>query len=340
MSKHWDPSWRKETVVVKADEGKAILRARNALRLGEVPEAFRDPKPCFKDGLSRMAILGPDFGAVIRAPRRNQAAPFQRRLGRFTWYFICTRPRIRAVAGECGIVGDYAHMAFDVSKDDGVIERLSFKEPQEDPGVQGISVVEDGQSLQVHSSAGVWEQDSALVAQQMHSRRGWSASDFDLEIRYIGRARGTQSEVSALDRLGSHDKYQLVLEELQQGAKRNRDPWIVLSSGTTMETMTFTSTEPSAKYQEELEQADARARRILSTSVRIDLVEAMLINYFKPTLNTHHVANLDLKGSLIEACREAGLTGVAVAISSNNLGVAYYTAHRPPSPHGQLKVCL
>ena len=340
MSKHWNPSWHREPIVLKEDPEKAVRRGAAARARGEVPPAYLEPDPCPKAGISRMGVLGPDYASIVHAFRREEAGPLQEQLGRFTWYFICTRPRIRAVAGECGVVGGFARLVFEVSCDDGTLKRWSITERKKDLGVHGLSVADDGNTLVVHSASGVDEQDAALVAQQMRANRGWTPSELDLEVRYIGRARGTKQETSALDRLESHDKYQSVLEELHQSPHRNRDPWIVLHGGTTMSTMMATGPEIAEPTKAELEAADAETRRALSTSVRVDLVEAMLINYFKPALNQHHTKVIDDRGALLRKCRKAGLTGVTLVVYSETLGVAFYTESQPPSLHGALTICL
>jgi hypothetical protein len=48
---------------------------------------------------------------------------------------------------------------------------------------------------------------------------------------------------------------------------------------------------------------------------RIDITEALLIDYFKPALNEQHVGDLNLKSKTFKHCYEAGANRLAAAVS-------------------------
>lgn len=160
---------------------------------------------------------------------------------------------------------------------------------------------------------------------------------FDLEVRYIGRARGRIAETCALDRLEAHSAYQSVLEEVLT-SQRNRDVWLVLGSGTTLWASTAGKAEPDYDKEEWLVN---RARSILSKNRRIDIAEAIAINYFKPFYNEQHVGELDLSSKTFRHAYEAGLTGLTVIeTAGQNWGIALYTDTVKGKADHVMTVCL
>ncbi len=334
MSKYWDPAWEKPTIVLsgRVDLEDIVERTRDI----EIPDGY-DTKLCARNGLSRVAVFGPDYTLLVSAPDREHAAEAQRQVGRLTYYFICTRPWIRLTDG-CRVDGDTLTVAFDVFLDDGSIEHVqeSGRKPL---NVQEVRVVEDGGRLEYTLDNGVGSHDAVLLAQMVAIKQPFAPSYLDLEIRYIGRARGVVAQRCALDRLEQHDKYQRVLEEIMRSAHRNRDAWLVLASGTTINIMQAADDEAQLP-PEEAERAANRARSILSTNRRVDITEALLINHFKPPLNDQHVRSLDLSGRTFKYCYDADLTGIAVAYSTAIFGIALYTDAVPPRLDHGMTVCL
>jgi len=83
-----------------------------------------------------------------------------------------------------------------------------------------------------------------------------------------------------------------------------------------------------------------KARKMLRERDRIDLTEALLINYFKPDRNTVHKERLDLGTKLMRRCYGVELTGLALVHSSMHLGVATYIDQITPALFCSKRVCL
>ncbi len=274
------------------------------------------------DGLLRLACVGPDYDVLVEAAERNRAARLQQEIGRLTWYFICTRPRIRATAAQKSENGELTIEWTVATKREPLVWRQPCPE-----WLDHLEIDRGGRRLvAVHRSGQRLENSAALMAQQFCAPRPYSPSVFDLKVEYIGRARGEVARTCALDRLETHEKYQRVLEEVSDD-EIPRDIWMVLASGTTMHLLTGHS---KLKDPEEyLKQGDDRARDRLTEANRVDLVEALLINYFKPRLNVQHVNRLGLNHKVLLNCRRARITGVALAYGTHGLGVALYTDSIP-----------
>ena len=86
--------------------------------------------------------------------------------------------------------------------------------------------------------------------------------------------------------------------------------------------------------------AEARARRLLKTADRVDAVEALLINLYKPPLNEQHVEGLDLGGNVLKKCRTAGLDLPDAGLLDEAAGGRTYTAQVPAQLEQALRVCL
>ena len=337
MSKYWDPTWKRASVIVSGEvSGQADLAAmEQAVRQGE-QEGYSVPDGTYidctrADGLIRLATVGPDYTVLVAASDRVQAADLQKHIGRLTFYFICSRPRILAVEEMCGVSDDGLTLTFDALLNDGSVKRMSRTEPI--PG--GIDVgpinYEAGGAALLRGPEGEQErQQAALLAQAWFapSRTAWMPSLFDLRIHYIGRARGQTRQTCALDRLEAHPKYIETMEQILDSKHRNRDVWLILASGTTIHMMSGQSSQLLTPAQ--LQAGDARARRLLTEESRIDLTEALLINYFKPPLNEQHTRTLDLRGSVLQKVRRADITGLALAFATHDLRIAAFTDEVSP----------
>lgn len=332
MTSFWDDSWQRESVILRTRPDSALMQREMQIgrALGHrMPEGFEFVDCSASDGLLRMATVGPDYDLLVPAIHRTKVAELQKRIGRLTFYFICTRPRIRLVEGASGVTDGVVRLTFEALLDDGTTEEMSHEAPAPS-WLREIEVEAGGTSLALTRTDGhVVRNDVALVAQTTFAKEPYQPSVFDLKIHYIGRARGAVEKTCALDRLENHEKYQRVMEEVLLDPFRNRDVWLILASGTTIHLL---SGHEKKNYGERrLREGDDRARALLTESDRIDLTEALLINYFKPHLNTQHVKSLNLKGTLMTKCRRARLTGLTLVYETRTLGnVAAYTEHIAP----------
>jgi hypothetical protein len=172
----------------------------------------------------------------------------------------------------------------------------------------------------------------------------WRPSFVDLDIRYIGRARGRMAETCALDRLESHKTYQLVLEEVINSAHRNREIWMILGSGTTLDISSFGPSDLDDADEEAYREAEpgmiARARSLLSKARRIDVAEALLINYFKPPYNDQHTGDLDLRSAVFKPCYDAEFSGISVVASGSDWRIGLYTEQVESKLNHSMTVCL
>jgi hypothetical protein len=115
---------------------------------------------------------------------------------------------------------------------------------------------------------------------------------------------------------------------------------LVLCAGTTLHISSFADHEPSrAELAKERIAIDA-VRDNLTENVRIDAVEALLINLFKPALNTHYVRPLDPRWDAFHNCKKAGLTGLTLVFSTDGLRCGLYTAAQSSAQHFHHTVCM
>lgn len=343
VSKYWDPAWRQPTVIFSGrhDVDTLAQAADEGAQAG-----FAIPKDAYKDcsrkdGLLRVATVGPDYTVLVAANDRVRAADLQRQIGRLTLYFICSRPRIVAVEEECGVANQALTLTFDALLDDGSTQRMSRTNDIPDGVDVGPIGYEAGGAVLLRGPRDAQVRQQAALLAQMHlapPRETWHPSLFDLRIHYIGRARGQIRQTCALDRLEAHPKYIEAMEQILHSEHRNRDVWLILASGTTMHLMTGHSNRAIDPTQ--LEAGDERARRLLSEDNRIDLTEALLINYFKPPLNDQHTGDLNLKGTVLEKVRRAEITGLALALATDDLRVAAFTEEIPPRLYHAKMTCL
>ena len=340
MSKYWNPAWTKETIVVKGNIDPIALQRRiefgEALGYPRLPQEQKEP--CINDeGIFRMAVVGPDWTGLVRGPERRAAAHLQEEIGRLAFYFICSRPSAKAVEEATEVSKGKLKLLFKIVDDDGTetVHRPSIDLPE---GITNVSLRSGGRTIVVTGENQEFSFDLGLVSQLNLAPKPFAPSLFDLKIHYIGRARGELRESCALDRLDSHSRYQEIVEDMFENHP-NRDVWILLGAGTTMETLG--GAKPGVDISEEaMQAADRRAREMLGERDRIDLTEALLINYFKPERNTLHKGRLDLNSKLLKRCYEAGFTGLTLAYSSMHLGVATYTDASGRSLFHSARVCL
>jgi hypothetical protein len=295
MSKYWNPAWAKETVVVQGNTDPVALQRR--IEFGEslgYPRLTKEQKePCINDeGIFREAVVGPDWTGLVRGPERRAAAQLQEDVGRLAFYFICSRPSTRAIEEETEVSKGKLKLSFKIVDDDGTetLHRPSIDLPE---GITDVSLRSGGRTIVVTGENQEFSFDLGLVSQINLAPKPFAPSLFDLKIHYIGRARGELRDSCALDRLDSHSRYQEIVEDMFENHP-NRDVWILLGAGTTMETLGGANPEVDID-KAAMQAADHRAREMLTERDRIDLTEALLINYFKPERNTLHKGRLGLK---------------------------------------------
>jgi len=343
VPKYWDPAWQQPTVIFSGRHDVETLAhavdegAQAGFEISE--DAYKDCSR--KDGLLRVATVGPDYIVQVAANDRVRAADLQRQIGRLTFYFICSRPRIVAVEEECGVDDQALTLTFDALLDDGSTQRMSRTLDIPDGVEVGPIGYEAGGAVLLRGAEDAQQRQQAALLAQMYfapPRETWRPSLFDLRIHYIGRARGQTRQTCALDRLEAHPKYIEAMEQILHSEHRNRDVWLILASGTTMHLTTGHSDQAIDPTQ--LEAGDERARRLLSEDNRIDLTEALLINYFKPPLNDQHTGQLNLKGTVLEKVRRAEITGLALALATDDLRVAAFTEEISPRLYHAQITCL
>lgn len=301
-------------------------------------ESAPAPTVCWHEDRARMANFGPDHVLLVPAADRVLAADAQRAIGALNYYFICSRPGIRAT-DQCRLTGRTVELQFDVLNDDGSVEVLERSLPAP-PDLRSLQAADGGRRVTYTLADGDGSYEAALLAQPLFRREPFEPSFLDLEVRYIGRARGVLAEKCALDRLESHAKYQQVLEEVLGSRYRNRDVWLVLGAGTTMDLTALMRGDDPEPTGDELVSEMSRIRSILSTSRRIDITEALLINHFKPPLNDQHTGDLDLGSKTFKHCYDAGLTGLQLVAATGDWGISMYTAGTERSLWNVKTVCL
>lgn len=328
MSKYWDPSWAKESLVLAGTPNPEVLQRNAAAIAAQLPDGYQNVDTSRADGLNRVAIFGPDYIVLTPSATREAAAELQQQIGRMTYYFICSRPRVRGIPDACRLADGALQVTYEITRDDGSSLRKHEKITPVSPDVASVHVSDTASHLVVVDADGREVlQNISLLVQTASRARPYKPSELDLKVHYIGRARGRTSETCALDRLANHEKYITVMEMIMSSAHRNREVWLGLASGTTFHMVT--SHRDSSYSRQRAEVVDERARRLLTTNDRIDVTEALLINYFKPALNTQHVNALDLKGTVVGKCRRADITGLTLATSTTDLGIALVTEHVP-----------
>jgi hypothetical protein len=306
-----------------------------------LPKEFHDAALCpGRGGVTRHGVAGPDYTVLVPANLRRDTADLQRRIGRLTWYLICTRPRVRAIPAECYIANSHLHMGFVVSLDGGREEVLTTVAP-EPTNADTVTVEPGGVDLVLRTSDGQQRlANASVVAQVVMTPDPYEPCPLDLEVRYIGRARGDLATKCALDRLDEHKPYQTILEEVQSHPYENREIVLLLCSGTTLHISCASDHPPSDAETKAEYAAVERARELLTEQVRVDAVETLLINLFKPPHNTHYVGELDPRWHSFDACRQAGLTGLTLLISTESVHCGLYTATRQTSQNFHHTVCL
>lgn len=118
----------------------------------------------------------------------------------------------------------------------------------------------------------------------------------EYEVLYIGQAFGKNGNRTAFDRLASHSTLQKILTE-QQTKYPDKHLYIMLLEFTTNLSMSFDGL--SKQYSKSIDESDQHMREVLCNLPKddqvINITEAALINYFKPTYNVTYVENFPNK---------------------------------------------
>jgi hypothetical protein len=99
---------------------------------------------------------------------------------------------------------------FNQSLDDGGNRVLTAVAP-EPTTADNVEITSGGEALVLTTESGDRrEANASILAQHTVAPDPYEPSQFDLEVRYIGRARGELAQPCRLDRLEVHKEYQAV----------------------------------------------------------------------------------------------------------------------------------
>ena len=186
VSRYWKPAWARPSVVLTGEIDQEWLAKAGPSVEAIMPEEFRDVVPCpDQEGATRHGYAGPDYTVLVPASLRRETAELQRRIGRLTWYFICTRPRVRAIPDEFYIANRHLHMGFAVSVDGGGEQVLTAVAPQE-TNAETVTVEPGGVDLVLRASGRhETRANASVLAQFAITPNPYEPSPLDLEVRYI-----------------------------------------------------------------------------------------------------------------------------------------------------------
>lgn len=161
--------------------------------------------------------------------------------------------------------------------------------------------------------------------------------DRDLQVVYVGQSQGKKKRRMALDRLRDHRTLQAILADFHTFHPEMElillfyefgDWRKIISNGGDL------SLDPSATAAEDRGHLNRIVNAQVERRARISLVEAALINYFKPHYNVVF-KQTDFQGAAkklktLRAVLSTGLTGLIVEIGSANLNSRLYSEAQPP----------
>lgn len=149
----------------------------------------------------------------------------------------------------------------------------------------------------------------------------------DLEVHYVGMAKGVKREACAVDRLtGGHKKYEAVLHHLYDtNVHRNRDCWFVLAGGNTVNYMLNGAIELPEYVKERM---NDKARSTLNDKRRIEVLEALMINYFQPAFNDTNKVLLEPR--IAKWMQETGVAQFLLSMWTYELGARLYSSAVEP----------
>ena len=163
-------------------------------------------------------------------------------------------------------------------------------------------------------------------------RPDWQGRE-DLEVLYIGQSIGTKKSRTAVDRLKNHSTLQRILCDVMTDSPTS-DIMLLLYKFESTKSIMSTATnnmmsDVSANSDEELNHLMSMGTKNVSRKSKINLVEAALINYFKPKYNFMHKDSFNpTKMKKLKTLKELfklDLSGLIVEINTSNLGGKLFT---------------
>lgn len=155
----------------------------------------------------------------------------------------------------------------------------------------------------------------------------------NLKVLYIGQGIGTKYSRTAIERLKKHSTLQRILSDTMENSPTSE---IIILLYRFENTKSIMSTASNNKIVDSVESSENElkhmiSRREVSISRRnkINLVEAALINYFKPFYNYIHkdsfVPNNMRKLKILKGLFENDFSGLIVEINSSHIGAKLFS---------------
>lgn len=256
-------------------------------------------------------------------------------------YVVACRRRI-LISPEVSFDGKRLSGRFEVMRDDGVAH-VPF-EFALSPGLalplEGSRgrVTPSGTHVQLTDDSGGTKY--LIGASQIVS--GASAAlteaDRDLHVVYVGQSQGRKRPRMALDRLRRHQTLQAILAEFHTFHPEMELLLLLYQFGSWRKFISSAgdlSLVPSATQDEDRDHLGRIMGAQVSRSDRISLVEAALINHFKPHYNTvfkHTDFQRNAKKlKTLRSVLDTGLAGVIVEIATANINSRLYSGAQPAS---------
>lgn len=155
----------------------------------------------------------------------------------------------------------------------------------------------------------------------------------DLEVLYVGQGIGVKKKRTAVDRLKNHSTLQRILCDTISDSPTS-DIIVLLYKFENTKSLMSTGTnnmtaEVTSSSDEELNHFMSMGTKIVSRKNKINLVEAALINYFKPKYNFIHKdsfkPNNMKKLKTLKDLFKLDLSGLIVEINTANIGGKLYS---------------
>lgn len=159
----------------------------------------------------------------------------------------------------------------------------------------------------------------------------------DFEVLYIGQAINKHDTLETKRRLTYHNKYPIINREIVQ----EKDLWIYLCS---FDTKNYTSTCFNTLDEEDLKNVEILKEKLNSRyinyakEININLIEAALINYFKPKYNEKFKLNFpDSEHSSYAEALQKEINTQIVYLNTDDIGVSLCSEHIQKSVNHEIK---
>ncbi|MCL6241140.1 hypothetical protein [Acinetobacter amyesii] len=163
-------------------------------------------------------------------------------------------------------------------------------------------------------------------------RPDWQGRE-NLEVLYIGQSIGAKKSRTAIDRLKHHSTLQRILCDTMMDFPTDDIILLLYKFESTKSIMSTASnnmmSDVSASSDEELNHFMSMGTRNVPRKTKINLVEAALINYFKPKYNFMHKDSFNpnnmKKLKTLKELFKLDLSGLIVEINTNSLGAKLFS---------------